>query len=239
MTLLTVSKLSKKYPNTHVLDNISFNVKQGEFISIFGPNGCGKSTLLNIISGLDRRYTGSVSFTDKGIKKAYIFQNADESVLPWKSITENVRLDNKTLKTRRIKEVLSELKLWKFRDAYPYQLSGGMKQLLAIARAFVHGCDVLFLDEPFSSLDYHMASAARERLLNLWQKERPTVLFVSHDIDEAILLSDRVLVFSNRPSRIKQEVEIKLPRNRDASILSSKQFLEYKKIIMDCVKNEI
>src|SRR3989338_5404373 len=137
MTFLTVSELNKEYPNVHVLDKICFEIQRGEFVSVFGPNGCGKTTLLNILSGMDNSYTGSVKFTDNSIRKAFIFQNSNDSILPWKSVLDNLRLDNQNIDESRIKDVLDELKLSNFKNRFPYQLSGGMKQLLAIARSFV------------------------------------------------------------------------------------------------------
>ncbi len=237
MALLTVSNLHKRYSDTPVLDKISFEINEGEFVSVFGPNGCGKTTLLNILSGLDKNYSGSLTFSDN-VKNGFIFQDSNDSLLPWKTVIDNVKLDNQTINLDKIKDILNELKLWESRNKYPYQLSGGMKQLLAIARSFIWGCNVLFLDEPFSSLDYNMAQAARERLLRLWDKERPAIFFVSHDIDETILLSDKIILLSKRPARIKKIIEIKFPGQRDNTILTSKEFLAYKKIILSEIKDE-
>ncbi len=239
MALLSVSKLHKKYSNIPILDNLSFEIQRGEFISVFGPNGCGKTTLLNILSGLDDNYSGSIRFTDNKIKRGFVFQNSNDSVLPWKSVLNNLKLDNQTTDHNKIKDVLEELKLWEHKNKFPYQLSGGMKQLLAIARSFIFGCNILFLDEPFSSLDYSMAQTARERLLNLWQKDKPTIFFVSHDIEETILLSDKIILLSKRPARIKKIIDIKLPRPRDRTVETSNEFLEYKKLILAEIENEL
>jgi NitT/TauT family transport system ATP-binding protein len=238
MVFLSVSKLKKSYSRIRVLNELSFTIKKGEFVSIFGPNGCGKSTLLNILAGLDRNFSGKIKYFQKNIKKGFIFQHVNDSVLPWKTITENILLDKK-IPRKRIKEVLIELKLWRYRNKYPYQLSGGMKQLLAIARAFSHGCNLLFLDEPFSSLDYHIAIMVREKLLRLWQKEKPTVLFVSHDIDEAILLSDRIIVLSKDPARIKEIIKVNIQRPRKRNQLTSNKFNNYRKKILELIKDEV
>lgn len=237
MAFLTAENIYKEYPNSKILDNINIKIQAGEFISVFGPNGCGKTTLLNILSGLDTDYSGSINFKGK-IKKGFIFQNTQDSLLPWKTIAENLKLDNKNIEKEKLKKILEELNLWNFRDNYPYQLSGGMKQLLAIARSFIHGCNFLLLDEPFSSLDYYKALEIRETLLKLWEKEKPTVLFVSHDIDETIILSDKIILLSKRPAKIKEIIEVKLPRPRNRSTLTSKKFLEYKKKILESMKNE-
>ena len=239
MTLLSVSKLHKKYSNILVLDEINFEIQRGEFVSVLGPNGCGKTTLLNILSGLDKNYSGSVHFSEKQTNSGFIFQNSNDSVLPWKSVINNLRLDNQNIDDNRIKEILEELKIWDHKNKFPYQLSGGMKQLLAIARAFIFNCNLLLLDEPFSSLDYNMAQTARERLLKLWQKDKPTIFFVSHDVEETILLSDKIILLSKRPAKIKKIIDINLPRPRNKAVLTSKEFLEYKKIILDEIENEI
>ena len=239
MALLSVSELHKKYSNVPVLDKINFEIQRGEFVSVFGPNGCGKTTLLNILSGLDKNYSGSVHFSEEQTKRGFIFQNSNDSVLPWKSVLNNLKLDNQTIDYNKIKDVLEDLKLWEHKNKFPYQLSGGMKQLLAIARSFIFGCNILFLDEPFSSLDYSMAQTARERLLNLWQKDKPTIFFVSHDVEETILLSDRIILLSKRPARIKKIIDIKLPRPRDRTVETSNEFLEYKKLILAEIENEI
>lgn len=239
MDFLRIKNLSKSYNNLKVLDNLTFQIRQGEFISVFGPNGCGKTSLLNILSELDNNYTGSIRFVNNKVKKGFIFQNSNDSILPWKRIIDNLKLDNKSLDYKKIKDALKELKLWKFKNRFPYQLSGGMKQLLAIARAFVFRCNILFLDEPFSSLDYNMAQLAREKLLNLWQKDKPTIFFVSHDIEETILLSDKVILFSKRPAKIKKIIKINLPRPRNKNILTSERFLEYKKTILKEIENEM
>ena len=238
MTILSVSNLSKSYSDTRVFENLDFAIRKGEFVSILGPNGCGKSTLLHILSGLDNCFSGAVNYHEEFVKKGFIFQNVNDSILPWKNLIDNIRLDNKKIHIKKIKMVLEDSKLWSFRKKYPYQLSGGMRQSLAIARAFIHGCNILFLDEPFSSLDYYMAISARENLLKLWQKNKPTVLFVSHDIDEIILISDKIILLSERPAKIKEILQIDLPRPRDPSVITSKEFNEYKKRIWVHIKNE-
>ena len=239
MVLLNVFKLSKTYSNIRVLDNISFEIQRGEFVSVFGPNGCGKTTLLNILSGLDNNYSGSVRFTDNLVKVGFIFQNSNDSLLPWKSVINNLKLDNQNIDYNKVKDVLEELKLYDSKNKFPYQLSGGMKQLLAIARSFIFNCNILLLDEPFSSLDYNMAQTARERLLKLWQKDKPTIFFISHDIEETILLSDKIILLSKKPARIKKIIEIKLQRPRDKTVLISNEFLEYKKMILAEIENEV
>jgi len=238
MIFLNVQNLSKSYGTLKVLDKINFKIKKGEFVSILGPNGCGKTTLLNLVSGLDKGYKGNIEFDKKKSKLAYVFQNSNDSILPWKKVIENIRLDKKNLNESKIRDILKEVKLWKFRDNYSYQLSGGMKQLLAISRAFIYDCKFLLLDEPFSSLDYHMVLKIRDKLRKLYEENKPTVLFVSHNIDDAILLSDKIIMLSKN-GKIKAIINILLPRPRTFSLILSERFLEYKKKILGIIKNEV
>ncbi len=238
MVFLEISGVSKAYDRKLILDNINLRIDEGEFISVFGPNGCGKTTFLNTISGLDPEYTGVVRFDTDSINQGYIFQNVNHSLLPWKNVIENLTLESKKEYSRPSKKLLQSLNLWESRDKYPYQLSGGMKQLLAIARAFVHECNFLLLDEPFSSLDYNTALSMRKKLMGLWELSSPTILFVSHDIDETIFLSDRIILLSKGPARIRSIIKVNLPRPRDESILSSEDFNRYRKILLEHIKNE-
>ncbi len=236
MVFLNIKNLSKKYSNHKVLDRIQFKIRKGEFVSILGPNGCGKTTLLNLISGLDKDYDGKIEFGEKN-KLGYIFQNSDDSVLPWKNVMENVILNEKNLNENKICDILKEVELWKFRKHYAYQISGGMKQLLAISRAFIHNCNFLILDEPFSSLDYHMTLKVRNRLRKLYEKSRATILFVSHNIEDAILLSNKIIIL-DKDGKIKGLINVTLPSHRKDSLIVSKEFLKYKKKILNIIKNE-
>ncbi len=238
MVFLDIQNLSKNYRTLKVLNNISFKIRKGEFVSIIGANGCGKTTILNLISGLDKDYKGKINYDKKNSKLAYVFQNSNDSILPWKKVIENIKLDKKNLNKNKIQNVLKEVNLWKFRNNYSYQLSGGMKQLLAISRAFIHNCNFLLLDEPFSSLDYHMASKIRDKLRKLCEENKPTVLFVSHNIDDALLLSDKIIML-NKNGKIKAVINISLPRPRTFSIMLSERFIEYKNKILGLIKNEI
>jgi len=237
MDFLNIQNLRKSYGPHKILDNLNLKIEKGKFISIIGGNGCGKTTILNLISGLDKNCDGKIEFKNKDIRLAYVFQNSNDSVLPWKNVIENIKLDKKDIDETKIKRILKEVNLWKSKDSFPYQLSGGMKQLLAISRAFIHDCNFLLLDEPFSSLDYHMTSKIRNNLIKLYEEEKPTILFVSHNLEDAILLSDKIIILGN--GRIKSTINVSLPRPRKFSTIFSKEFTQYKNKILNIIKDEI
>ena len=253
-TMLEVKNLSKEFSQPKnkiktlkVLDNISFKVREGEFIAIFGPNGCGKTTLLNILSGIDKPNSGNVVINQKNPKESkigFVFQNYNESMLPWRTVAGNIELalevqgvDEK--KKKQITEhLLKKVGLFEHKDKYFYELSGGMKQLTAICRAFAYEPELLLMDEPFSSLDYSTSRKMGLELLDIWKETRKTTIFVSHDIDEAIFLADKVIVLSSRPAKIKGIIEVKLPRPRRLDILSSKRFFEIRNRILEIFEYE-
>jgi len=248
MAIIEVENLSKEFSQPKnkiktlkVLDNISFQVKDGEFVAFFGPNGCGKTTMLNILSGIDKATSGKVLINQKSPEKSkvgFVFQNYNESMLPWRTLAGNIELaleiqgaDEKK-KKQMVEHLLKKVGLFEHKDKYFYELSGGMKQLTAICRAFAYEPELLLMDEPFSSLDYSTSRRMSLELLNIWKETKKTTLFVSHDIDEAIFLADRVVVLSQRPAKIKGVIEVKLPRPRKLDILSSKEFFEIRNKIL-------
>jgi NitT/TauT family transport system ATP-binding protein len=248
MAMIEVENLSKEFyqpknkiKTLKVLDNISFQVKDGEFVAFFGPNGCGKTTMLNVLSGIDKATSGNVLINKKSPEKSkvgFVFQNYNESMLPWRTIAGNIDLaleiqgaDEKK-KKQTVEHLLKKVGLFEHKDKYFYELSGGMKQLTAICRAFAYEPELLLMDEPFSSLDYSTSRKMGLELLNIWKETKKTTLFVSHDIDEAIFLADKVIVLSQRPARIKSIVEVKLPRPRKLDVLSSKEFFEIRNKIL-------
>lgn len=223
--------------NTEVIDNISLIVNKGEFVSIFGPNGCGKTTLLNIIAGLLEMDQGKISIDDKPLHKArigYIFQNYRDSLFPWLKNIDNLafplELQGVPKKKRQkiATEFMDKLGLEIPLNTYPYQLSGGQQQLLAIVRALLFNPDVLLMDEPFGSLDYTTRYYIRDRLLDLWDRTKVTILLVSHDIDEAIYLADRVTLLSKRPAKIVEILDANFQRPRNASLLERDEFFVLK-----------
>jgi len=248
MAMIKVENLSKEFSQPKnkiktlkVLDNISFQVKDGEFVAFFGPNGCGKTTMLNILSGIDKATSGKVLINEKNPEKSkvgFVFQNYNESMLPWRTIAGNIELaleiqgaDEKK-KKQVVEHLLNKVGLFEHKDKYFYELSGGMKQLTAICRAFAYEPELLLMDEPFSSLDYSTSRKMGLELLDIWKETKKTTLFVSHDIDEAIFLADKVIVLSQRPAKIKGIVEVKLPRPRKLDVLSSKEFFEIRNKIL-------
>lgn len=236
---IIIQKVSKSFNNRdgkvnsiHILKNISFTIPDGEIVSVFGPNGCGKTTLLNLIAGLEKPSNGSIS-TENNLKKTktgYVFQNYQDSCFPWRNVFGNIEFGlevQKVSKKQRIKTVNALLKtagLWSHRDKYLYQLSGGLKQLTAICQTIVFNPDILLLDEPFSSLDYSVCKKMEMVFLKLLEHKPKTTLFVSHDIDEAIFLADRVIVLSKRPTIIKNIIRVSLPRPRNLEMIGSHKF---------------
>jgi len=207
------------------LQNVNLEIKGGEFVCLLGPSGCGKTTLLNILSGLDEDFSGRVRFTREGALVprpiiGYMFQEA--RLLPWLSVRENLRFvldkESRRAQRQRIDGWLARVGLSGYGDYYPGQLSTGMQQRVAVARALILGPDLLFMDEPFSSLDELTALHMRGELLGLWAEGCPTVVFVTHNPLEAVYLGDRVVVMTPSPGRIVEEIRLGtlFPRPRDA-----------------------
>jgi NitT/TauT family transport system ATP-binding protein len=230
-----------------VLNDISFEINDGEFVAFFGPNGCGKTTLLNIIAGIEKPTAGKVFINKKEAKKSkigFVFQNYNESMLPWRTVAGNVELAleaqniNGEKKKQLVDHLLKKVGLIEYRDKYFYELSGGMKQLTAICRSFAYEPELLLMDEPFSSLDYSTSRKMELELLEVWRENKKTTIFVSHDIDEAIFLADKVVILSSRPAKIKGIININLARPRSLDILSSKEFFEYRNEILKLFEYE-
>ncbi|MEN6568068.1 MAG: ABC transporter ATP-binding protein [Veillonellales bacterium] len=227
---LVIRHLSKSYRNQNrqltVLDDLSLHVPQHEFLSIVGASGCGKSTLLRIISGLDTDYQGTVTLagrkiTGAGLERGIVFQ--EHRLLPWLTVKENMEFALQTgtpaEKAERIAGQLQMVGLTGFETAYPAQLSGGMAQRVAIARALVNRPELLLLDEPFGALDALTRQKLQQEFLKIWEKEKMTIILVTHDIEEAVYLGTRVIVLSSHPGRVKKEllVDISRPRQRSAA----------------------
>ena len=225
------------YERLKVLSEISFRVEKNEFVSIMGPSGCGKSTLLRLLAGLDRDYEGSVNvdgtdLREKRVPVCYMLQK--DHLMPWRTLMENVLLpaeiEGADLKKEAeiIRPMLKEFGLEEFENYRPHALSGGMRQRAALLRTYRMRGDIMLLDEPFGALDEITRMQMQDWLLDVWGRHRKTVLFVTHNIDEAVLLSDRVLVMSSRPGSIVKDIRIGFPRPRNRDMLLSNQFLSYK-----------
>lgn len=225
---VVITNLSKTYRGQDrdvlALEDISLSVAHHEFLSIVGASGCGKSTLLRIICGLDTAYTGMVTLAGKkitgaGLERGIVFQ--EHRLLPWLTVQENLEFalqkGTPTEKARLIADHLKLVGLTGFEKAYPSQLSGGMNQRVAIARALINRPDLLLLDEPFGALDALTRLKLQQEFLGIWEKEKTTMIMVTHDIEEAIYLGDRVVVMSDRPGTIKKEFIVDLPRPRNRS----------------------
>ncbi|PJI08272.1 MULTISPECIES: ABC transporter ATP-binding protein [Clostridium] len=210
---------------THTLEDINLSIKNGEFICLLGPSGCGKSTLLNILAGLEKPTKGKVYLNNVEIKKpgpdrAFMFQ--DSALFPWLKVIDNVEFGMKIKNVpqeERHEKALKYLKmvhLTKFQNSYIHELSGGMRQRVALARALTLDSEVLLMDEPFSALDSQTKSILQLELQNIWWETKKTIVFVTHNVEEAVLLADRVVVMSANPGKIKNIFEIKLGRPRKA-----------------------
>ncbi|CVK20513.1 ABC transporter ATP-binding protein [Sporomusa sphaeroides] len=219
-----------------VLKDINLTVEPGEFISIIGPSGCGKSTLLRLVVGLERGFSGEIRLGEDwiegpGLNRGMVFQEA--RLYPWLTVEENVlfglgKEENKQDKQRIVQEHLELVGLAGFAKAYPHQLSGGMQQRVSIARALVNRPQVLLLDEPFGALDAMTRITMQQEIIRIWGAEKTTILLVTHDIDEAIFLGDRVVVMSKLPATAKSIIPVDLPRPRDRN---SYEFVKIRKQI--------
>ena len=211
----------KKGQSLTALEGIDLNIQDGEFVCLLGPSGCGKTTLLRILAGLEKPSTGRFEIAASGKERplqSMVFQ--ERGVIPWLTVKENVAFGlkmrhlPKSVIQERTDFYLEKVGLDKFARLYPKELSGGMKQRVSIARAFANDPEILLMDEPFAALDEQNKFILQEELLSIWEETKKTVLFITHSIDEALLLSDRILLMSSQPGRITEEIKIDMPRPR-------------------------
>jgi NitT/TauT family transport system ATP-binding protein len=216
-----------------VLDDISFDVRAGEFFVIVGQSGCGKTTLLRIVQGLDRPTSGAIllsgrPLTGPGPDRAFVFQH--DSLFPWRTVLSNVTFGPelrgvpRAMAAQAARDIVSLVGLTGFEGHYPHELSGGMRQRVNLARAFAVDPDILLMDEPFAALDALTRETMQQELVRIVDKTRKTVLFITHQIDEAVLLADRIAVFSARPGRLMRTIDVDLPRPRSLGVKRTPRF---------------
>ena len=251
LTKLKIDNVYKEYQGrngkTIALNGVSLDIKENEFICVVGPSGCGKSTLLNIIAGLLEPTSGTVTLDGKviegtGVERGVVFQQY--ALFPWRTVLKNVMFPLEMKKVPKAeaeaiaRKYIKSVGLEGFEKSYPKELSGGMKQRVAIARAYAANPEVLLLDEPFGALDAQTRVQLQTELLETWEKEKKTCFFITHDVDEAVILAQRVIIMSARPGRIKKIVDIDIPYPRTQATKTDPRFLELKSEIWNQVYQE-
>jgi len=242
--LLSLTGVERKYraikgESIPALDHVSFDLYETEVLAIVGPSGCGKSTLLRLIAGVDKATSGSIATQTPDSKPliGWVFQ--DSSLMKWRTVYDNIRLPIEVLNLKMLDNVerfISMVNLKGFENKYPSELSGGMQRRAAIARALVHNPSLLLMDEPFSGIDEMTKEVLERELLHILRTLKVTALYVTHNIEDAVYLSDRVLVMSERPGRVLGIMQIDLPRNRELSLRTEPTFTKYCKIIREKLK---
>lgn len=233
---------------TLALDNVNLQVQAGEFICLLGPSGCGKSTLLNIVAGFMKADSGVIlsqgrPVTKPGVDRCVLFQQP--TLYSWLTTKQNVMFGpkmtgcNKEAAAARASELLERVGLGAFQNHYPHQLSGGMRHRVAYARALINKPNILLLDEPFAALDAITRASMQNFLLDLWQEEKTTILFVTHDVEEASLLADRVCVMSARPGRIYDTSEVNIPRPRTQATVESTEFIDNRRALRETLEKAL
>jgi NitT/TauT family transport system ATP-binding protein len=245
---VTIRGLCKQYADATIYDRFDFDIPRGKLISVFGPNGCGKSTLINMIAGLVPPDAGEVLFDGRplsSIRFGYVFQNYREALFPWLRAFDNIAYPLKLMgvtkpeRDRRVERLIAHLGVKIDLALYPYQLSGGQQQLVSIMRALIVEPEILFLDEPFSALDYEMTLFMRDQLQRVFMETSTTTVLVSHDLEEAVYLSDFVLLLSRHPARVVEFVPYDAPRPRTDKTLSEPGFIATKAHCLKLFQREV
>ena len=245
---VTIRGLSKRFGKTVIYDNFDLDIPRGELISVFGPNGCGKSTLINMIAGLIPPDAGQILFDGMRldeIKFGYVFQNYREALFPWLRAFDNIAYPLKMMQVppaerrARTEKLVAHLGVKLDLNLYPYHMSGGQQQLVSIMRALIVEPEILFLDEPFSALDYEMTLFMREQLQRIFMETGTTTVLVSHDLEEAVFLADRVLLLSRHPARVADFKVVAVARPRTDVTLSDPEFVRAKAHCLDVFQREV
>ncbi|SFU21768.1 ABC transporter ATP-binding protein [Mesorhizobium sp. YR577] len=248
--LIELRNVSKTFGAVKALQDLEVAIKPGELVTVVGPSGCGKSTLFNILAGLEEPDPGNIlrlrgqSSMASDLLGQVSFMPQRDLLLPWRNVIDNAILAleiegmPRAEARRQALQMLPEFGLSGFEKQYPNQLSGGMRQRVALMRTFLFKRDLMLLDEPFGALDALTRTMMQRWLLDVWQKHKRTVLFITHDVDEAIFLGDRVLVMTARPGRMKLEQKVDLPRPRKADIVTSPEFIALKKTLLEAIEEE-
>jgi NitT/TauT family transport system ATP-binding protein len=245
---VTIRGLSKRFDKAVIYDNFDLDIPRGELISVFGPNGCGKSTLINIIAGLIPSDAGQILFDGmllNEIKFGYVFQNYREALFPWFRAFDNIAYPLKMMQVApaerraRTEKLVAHLGIKLDLNLYPYQMSGGQQQLVSIMRALIVEPEILFLDEPFSALDYEMTLFMREQLQRIFMETGTTTVLVSHDLEEAVFLADRVLLLSRHPARVADFTPVTAARPRTDATLSDPEFVRTKAHCLEVFQREV
>jgi NitT/TauT family transport system ATP-binding protein len=248
-THITVEGLHKSFHGEPVYRDFHLNLPRAQLTSVFGPNGCGKSTLINMMAGILPYEGGQILFDGKEVKDTrigYVFQNYREALFPWRRALDNILYPLKFLPgisraegLRRVEQLVQAFDVRVDLQRYPYELSGGQQQLVSIMRALVVEPEVLFMDEPFSALDYELTLVMRERLQKVLHERQVTTLLVSHDLEEAVYMADKVLLLTRRPTRIADFVDVPLPRPRTTDMLTDDAFVQVKRHCLDVFQRAV
>ncbi|HVL35897.1 MAG TPA: ABC transporter ATP-binding protein [Burkholderiales bacterium] len=245
---ISIRGLCKSFGGLPLYHNLDLEIPKHRITTIFGPNGCGKSTIINMVAGLLPMDAGEVLFAGKTLRQTvigYVFQNYREALFPWKQAIENIKYPLKLAGrsreecNRRAEELIASFDIKFDLRRYPYELSGGQQQLVSIMRALAPNPEVLFLDEPFSALDYEMTLFMRDKLQEIFQATRTTTILVSHDLEEAVYLADQVLLLTRRPTRIAEIVPFGAPRPRHPETLTSDEFVRVKARCLEVFQREV
>jgi NitT/TauT family transport system ATP-binding protein len=250
---IEVKGVSKSFTGStgtvEVLDGISFVARPGEFVVLVGPSGCGKSTVLNMIAGLDHPSDGSVTYDGRGVEGPNVgigYMSQGDSLLPWRNVLRNVSLPleitgvGKAERKELAEKALADVGLTGFESHFPHQLSGGMRKRAQLARTLIYNPKTLLMDEPFGSLDALLRLKMQEQLLEIWERDRRTVIYVTHDLDEAVGMADRVLVFSSRPASLIGDHAVTIPRPRDLwHVRSTEAFSSLREELWGSLRSEV